>query len=56
MDLRSQADLDRANIQVAWSFAKTMMPDDFDALCRVTVRQLRRDAADDVASREVAHG
>jgi hypothetical protein len=44
LTIRSQADLDRANIAVAWTFADQMTPEDFDALCRVTVQQWRREA------------
>ena len=47
MHIHSQADLDRANIQVAWSFAETMTPAEFDELCRVTVAQMRRDTDGD---------
>jgi hypothetical protein len=46
--MSSQADLDRANIQMAWAFAWRMTPAHFEELCRVTVEQLRRDAREDV--------
>ena len=46
--IRSQADLHRANIQTAWSFAWKMKPAQFEELCRVTVEQMRRDAQEDV--------
>ena len=44
----SPADLDRANIQVAWSFADRMSAEHFEELCRVTVEQWRREAQADV--------
>ena len=59
--IHSPADLDRANIQVAWSFADRMSAEHFEELCRVTVEQWRRDtqaevrsAASDVSMRGVA--
>ena len=39
----SQADLSRANIQVAWSLAATMTSAQYEQLCRVTVAQWRRE-------------
>ncbi|MDP1860250.1 MAG: hypothetical protein Q8K82_16355 [Gemmatimonadaceae bacterium] len=42
--IRSQADLDRANIHLAWALASTMTPAHFDELCHVTLVQMRRDA------------
>ena len=48
MHIHSQADLDRANIQVAWSFADRMSAEHFEELCRVTVRQLGRERESDV--------
>lgn len=42
--IRSQADLDRANIQVAWSMASKMTSAQYDQLCRVTVESWRRES------------
>jgi|CXWL01.1.fsa_nt_gi hypothetical protein len=54
----SQTDLDRANIQVAWSMAHKMTSDQYDQLCRVTVDQWRRESLEDpaVVLREACHG
>ncbi len=43
MGIRTQEDLTRANVLMAWQFARRMSPEDFDELCRVTVEQFRRD-------------
>lgn len=42
--ITSQDDLDRANIQVAWSMAHRMTDAQFEALCRVSCRALREEA------------
>lgn len=47
ISIRSQADLERANIQLAWAFTSKMTPEHFAELCRVTVVQLRRDMAEE---------
>ena len=44
MEIRSQADLDRANIQVAWSMAPKMTDEQYAQLCRVTVEQWRNES------------
>lgn len=44
--IRSVEDLPGANILWAWRFADRMTPDQFDALCRVTMEQLRREHAE----------
>lgn len=43
MSIRDEEDLNRANIQLAWSFAWRMTSEEYDQLCRVTVEQMRRD-------------
>ena len=43
MEIKSQADLDHANIQVAWSMADKLTSEQYDQLCRVTVEQWRRE-------------
>jgi hypothetical protein len=54
----SQADLDRANIQVAWSMAHKMTDDQYDQLCRVTVDSWKQRDGDDpiLVRQEVCHG
>lgn len=42
--IRTQADLDRLNIQTAWQFSHRMSAEAFEELCRVTIRQLHHDA------------
>lgn len=56
--IRSQADLDRTNIEVAWSMASKMTNDQYDQLCRVTVEQWRRESLEDpaVPLQAVCHG
>lgn len=62
MKIQSQADLDRANIQVAWSMAPKMTTEQYDQLCRVTVEQWRRESVahtiedPNLVLREVVHG
>lgn len=46
MDILSQADLDRANLQMAWSMARLMTDAQFEELCRVSCRALHDDAGD----------
>jgi hypothetical protein len=36
--ITNEADLHRANIRVAWSFAERMTSEQFEELCRVTLR------------------
>lgn len=56
----SQADLNRANIQMAWSLASTMTSAQYEQLCRVTVAQWRRESeiVDPARARieQVCHG
>lgn len=40
--IMSEAELNRANILMAWSFVDTMTADQFAQLCRVTVEELGR--------------
>lgn len=60
--IRTQTDLDRVNIQVAWSMADKLTSEQYDQLCRVTVEQWRREGVartiDDpnVVLHEVVHG
>ena len=43
MPIHSQADLDAANLQVAWSMAPKMTREQYTQLCRVTVQHWRRE-------------
>ena len=62
MKIQSQADLDHANIQVAWSMAHKMTSEQYEQLCRVTVEQWRREGVartiedPNLVLREVVHG
>ncbi len=58
MTVLSQADLDRANIRVAWSMASKMTSEQYDELCRVTVDSWKQRDGDDpiLVRREVCHG
>ena len=58
MRVLSQADLNRANIQVAWSMAHKMTDDQYEQLCRVTVASWKQRDGDDplLVRREVCHG
>lgn len=44
----SQADLNRANIQVAWSMAHKMTDAQYEQLCRVTVASWRQESGSEV--------
>lgn len=55
--IRNQADLDRANIQVAWSMAHTMTDAQFAELCRVSCQALHEGIEDpDLVLGEVLRG
>lgn len=41
--IRSQADLDAANLQVAWSMAPMMTREQYTQLCRATVLHWQRE-------------
>jgi len=44
MTIRTQNDLNRANIEMAFRLAHGWSPEQFERLCRVAVEQMRRDA------------
>jgi hypothetical protein len=46
MRIRSQADLDRANIQMAWSMAAKMTDLQLEELCRVSCRALHESGSE----------
>ncbi|BFU90123.1 MAG: hypothetical protein NTAFB01_13100 [Nitrospira sp.] len=48
--ITSEAELHRANIEIAWSFAHRMTPDQFAELCRLTAREFRRESNEMEAS------
>jgi hypothetical protein len=39
--IMTEAELQRANIAVAWSFAHLMTPEQYDRLCEMTVQSFR---------------
>lgn len=58
MEIKSQADLDHANIQVAWSMAHKMTTEQYEQLCRVTVESWKQRDGDEpiLVRQEACHG